>query len=78
MSQAPEDRARTPHWRVLTQVVLSRRGWRVSRFGKNHVNKINYVDAEHALYGAPFEAQPKLSGHFAPSLAGRLRTARDR
>ena len=37
ISQAPEDRASTPRWRVLTQIVLSRRGRRVSRFGKNHV-----------------------------------------
>jgi len=76
MSQAPEDRARTPHWRVLTQVVLSRRGWRVSRFGKNYVKSTTWTPSK--PYGAPFEAQPKLSGHFAPSLAGRLRTARDR
>ena len=43
MSQAPEDRARTPRWRVITQVVLSRRGRLVSRFGKNHVKSATWT-----------------------------------
>ena len=43
MSQAPEDRASTPRWRVLTQIVLSRRGRRVSRFGKNHVKSTTWT-----------------------------------
>ena len=43
MSQAHEDRARTKRWRVLTQIVLSRRGRLVSRFGQNHVNSTTWT-----------------------------------
>ena len=43
MSQAPEDRARTKRWRVLTQIVLSRRGRLVSRFGQNHVKSTTWT-----------------------------------
>jgi len=39
MSQALEDRATTPRWRVLPQIVVSRRGRLLSRFGKNHVKE---------------------------------------
>ena len=41
MSQAPEDRATTPRWRVLPQIVLSRRERLVSRFGQNDVNVVD-------------------------------------
>jgi hypothetical protein len=43
MSQAPEDRARTKRRRVLTQIVLSRRGRLVSRFGQNDVKSTTWT-----------------------------------
>ena len=43
MSQAPEDRATTKRCRVLPQIVISRRGRLVSRFGKNHVKSTTWT-----------------------------------
>ena len=43
MAQTPEDRARTKRWRVVPQIVLSRRGRLGSRFGQNHVKSTTWT-----------------------------------
>ena len=71
MSQATEDRARAPRWRVKTQVVLSRRGRLVSRFGKNHVKSTTWTPStrRRAAWSRPTAQHLDIARHARPHLA---------
>ena len=83
MSQVPEDRARRPRCRVITQNFLSRRGRLVSRFGKNHVllKSTTVVRGRRARPRGPPRGHAQHVGiarHARRHLAGTVRRARRR
>jgi len=78
MSQAPEDRARTKRRRVLTQIVLSRRGRLVSRFGQNDVKSTTWTPStpRRAVRPSGHAQHVGIARHTRRHVAGIARRAR--